>query len=175
MKAQSLSRALLMCASSARAHTPLIDSPSVCPSSSSARSQRPARCRRRWRDDGGRSIVFTIVCRSFSNQQSGSNCSPTHPIRRLSGRLVATQFSPSQKCPSSNPAGNHILSDANLIANEASMRSRLEKVMTGRWCSAATPSYEVIRDWCCTAPGTGSPPMHGPPLHAPDQRDYRGR
>jgi len=127
MKAQSLCRSLIMCASDARAHTPHIDSTSVRPCSSSARSQRPARCRRRWRDDGGRPIVLNIVGRSFSNQPSGRNCSPTHPICRRSGRLVATQFSPSQsptmsiEQPCRISSGCDILSDATLIANEASM------------------------------------------------------
>ena len=127
MKAQSFARSLILRASDAHAHAPHIDSTAVRPCSSSARSQRPARCRRRWRDDGGRPIVFNIVGRSFSDQPSGSNCSPTHPICRRSGCLVATQFSPSQsptmsiEQPCRKSSGYDILSDANLIANEASM------------------------------------------------------
>jgi len=37
-----------------------------------------------------------------------------------------------------------------------------------------TPSHEVIKDWCCTAPGTGSTPMRGLPLHAPDNETTGG-
>jgi len=130
----------------ARAHAPHIVSTSVRPSSSSARSHRPARCRRRWRDDGGRPIVFILVRRSFSNQLSESNCSSTHPIGRRSGRSWPPNSArrKAQQCPSSNPAGYHILSDAinNLIANEASMGSRLEKVMTGwRWGTGERPRW----------------------------------
>jgi len=54
MKAQSLPLTILIRPSVVRALASHIDCTSVRPSSSWAKSQRPARCWRRWRDDGGR-------------------------------------------------------------------------------------------------------------------------
>jgi len=128
-----------------------------------------------------------MVGRSFSNQPSGSKCSPTHPICRRSGRLVATQFCPSQsptmsiEQPCKKSSGHDFLSDANLIANAASTGNKHDGTIAAATRRLQTPAVRsrqpAIREatlhfkW----PGhrRGLTALHSPPRLRPTSQFQR--